>query len=70
MSSKTTLLSIVSTWWQWSPEDVDVFKVWAATNRDEAIAWLRQEAERAISQQRAGHRNVEEWIACGRRDHV
>ena len=35
---------LVSTWWQWSPDDAETFKSWAARNRDEAAAWVHQEA--------------------------
>ena len=61
--SKPTMISTVSDWWQWSPEDVETFRAWAALNRDDAIDWLRQETARALAQQRAGHRTVEDWIA-------
>lgn len=65
--TKPTLLGIVSEWWQWSDQDIADFRAWADINREDAIAWLRQEAERVLSQQQAGHRNVEAWISHGRR---
>jgi hypothetical protein len=70
MTNKPTMLSVVSEWWQWSSDDVETFRAWAALNRDEAIVWLRQEAVRALDQQKAGHRTVEDWIAHGRRKHA
>ena len=35
---------LVSTWWQWSPEDVEHFRSWAKSNRDAAAEWLAAEA--------------------------
>jgi hypothetical protein len=68
--SKSTLLGVVSEWWQWSEQDVADFRAWASLNRDEAVIWLRQEAERALAQQQAGIRHVDEWIAQRDRRHA
>ena len=35
---------LVATWWSWSPDDTETFKAWAKQNRDEAAAWVHQEA--------------------------
>lgn len=67
---KPTWLSVVSDWWQWSPEDVADFRSWAALNREPALEWLRQECAKALEQRKAGHRTVEDWIAHGRRKHA
>lgn len=68
--TKLTMLGIVSEWWQWSDHDLADFRAWAAINREEAIAWLRQEAESALAQHDAGFACVEDWIAHGRRKHA
>lgn len=35
---------LVSTWWQWTPEDCDTFHNWAGQHRKDAAAWIHQEA--------------------------
>lgn len=64
---KPTLLGVVSEWWQWSEQDIADFREWADINRDEAVAWLRQECDRALAQHEAGHHCVEDWIAYSHR---
>lgn len=61
--TKPNLLGIVSEWWQWSKQDIADFRAWAELNREEAVAWLRLEAQRVLAMQEAGHRCADDWFA-------
>jgi hypothetical protein len=37
---------LVSTWWQWSPQDVEGFQTWARQHHEDAAAWVHAEAEK------------------------
>lgn len=39
-------LRAVSTWWQWSPDDLAAFKAWARQHHDAAAEWVHAEAQR------------------------
>ena len=43
MEGRTALAAdfrLVTTWWQWSPEDVEGFLVWARQHHDDAAVWV------------------------------
>ena len=46
----------VSTWWQWSPDDISNFKEWARLNRELASEWIHQEA--GVCRHRRDHLHV------------
>jgi len=48
---------LVSTWWEWSADDLETFRTWAKQNNDEAAQWIHQEAETA--RHRRDHLHVE-----------
>jgi hypothetical protein len=35
---------LVSTWWEWSPDDIEHFRAWAKQNHDDAAQWIYQDA--------------------------
>lgn len=55
---RPTLLDVVASWWEWSPEEVSGFKTWATTNRDQATAWLNREVDAMSEYRRSGVMNV------------
>lgn len=57
---------VVSTWWQWSTEDMADFQAWACQHQDEAAQWIHQEAEWArYYADTLICRNVEAFIGIG-----
>lgn len=61
-TAKPTMLSVVTEWWRWSEDDVGHFRTWASLNREQALGWLRQEAEQALAQRAGGKVNIDAYI--------